>query len=294
MSATGSESVLVWSQLWKMEAVRRPAASDQGLCIAQSEEAQVRSTFHAPALALFVIHFLVNAKVCPCLAEGQSQYRWANTGVNYKMLHPVEAGPCLTLKWAYCAAGAPESHSRQLLASPSLQGCASLSWQCQVNATQASIAPEVYDLVRAAPQNCTALSSTMLCGSYLLDMGLYNAITAGACQLGCTSSAAPGCSVPPAPALPYSAFKAVLPAGQTVLAPAAVPAPAPAPAPACPPKPQPGCARSEHVCGAQKQYRISDAQFSALNAAHTCAADLDVSFCIVGRCSPSKRKLMKK
>ncbi|KAK9909309.1 hypothetical protein WJX75_000310 [Coccomyxa subellipsoidea] len=131
MSATGSESVLVWSQLWKMEAVRRPAASDQGLCIAQSEEAQVRSTFHAPALALFVIHFLVNAK--------------------------------------------------------------------------------------------------------------------------------------------------------PILAPAAVPAPAPAPAPACPPKPQPGCARSEHVCGAQRQYRISDAQFTALNAAHTCAADLDVSFCIVGR-----------
>lgn len=189
------------------------------------------------------------------------------------------------------SAGSPGLHSRQLLAQdmPAQSACANPSWQCLVNSTQASVLPEVYDLVRAAPHNCTSLSNTMLCGSYLLDMGLYTAITTDACQLGCVSSAAPGCAVPPAAALPYANFQAVLPAVQPTLAPvpalALAPdlAPAPAPAHACPPRPQPGCSRWEYVCGAQQQYRISEAQYSALHAAHSCAADLDVSFCFVGR-----------
>lgn len=181
--------------------------------------------------------------------------------------------------------GSPGVHSRQLLAQdlPALSACANPSWQCHVNSTQASVLPEVFDLVRAAPQNCTSLSNTMLCGSYMLDLGLYTAIKSDACQLGCISSAAPGCAVPPTVALPYANFKALLPAAQPTLAPAPVLAPAPAPAQACPPQPQPGCSRWEHVCGDQRQFRIADTQYNALHAAHSCAADLDVSFCFVGR-----------
>ncbi|CAL8467725.1 g7263 [Coccomyxa elongata] len=181
--------------------------------------------------------------------------------------------------------GSPGVHSRQLLAQdlPAVSACPSPSWQCHVNSTQASVIPEVFDLVRAAPQNCTSLSNTMLCGRYLLDLGLYTAIKSDACQLGCISSAAPGCAVPPTMALPYANFKALLPAAQPTLAPVPVLAPAPAPAQACPPQPQPGCSRWEHVCGDQRQYRIADAQYNALHAAHSCAADLDVSFCFVGR-----------
>ena len=194
------------------------------------------------------------------------------------------------------SAGSPGVHSRQLLAQdkPAQSACADSSWQCRVNSTQASVLPEVYDLVRAAPQNCTSLSNNMLCGSYLLDLGLYTAIQAGACQLGCISLAAPGCAVPPAVALPYANFRAVLPAGEPTLAPAPVSAvtpvlaPAPAPAQACPPQVQPGCSRWEHVCGAQRQYRISGPQYDALHAAHSCAADLDVSFCFVGRSDQQK------
>lgn len=195
--------------------------------------------------------------------------------------------PCNII--ASTAAGLQGRNSRQLLAqAPSaLAACESPSWQCQVNATHANIVPQVYDLIRAAPQNCTALSNSMLCGSYLLDLGLFNAITAGACQFGCPSTEHQDCAAPPTPALPYAAFTAVEPLPAPVVAPALPPAVAPAPAlaPECPRPPRPGCSRWEHVCGAQRQYRISDAQYSAMQAAHSCAADLDVSFCFVGRCT---------
>lgn len=89
-------------------------------------------------------------------------------------------------------------------------GCDSASWQCSVNSSVASVAPAIYSLVQSSQGNCSILSSgSALCGSYLLDLGLYNAIRGGSCKYGCDVQSPPGCAaITPAPAqLPYLAFR---------------------------------------------------------------------------------------
>ena len=53
----------------------------------------------------------------------------------------------------------------------------------------------------------------------------------------------------------------------------------------CPPTS--GCARAEWACGRAQRWRLTPAQHRAAAAAEVCGADLDASFCFVGRCAAS-------
>lgn len=60
-------------------------------------------------------------------------------------------------------------------------------------------------------------------------------------------------------------------------------APEAAPPSGCPQVP--GCARAEWACGARQQWRLTRSQHRTAAAAEVCSADLDASFCFLGRCA---------
>lgn len=165
-------------------------------------------------------------------------------------------------------AGSPEaSHNLQdsAPAAPSTAhsaGCAHLAWRCPVSGGTASVLPAVYDAVHEASGSCTFAGGQALCGCYVLDIALYQAITAGACSTSCEPPAQQGstaCTV-----------------GLLDLRPQALQHGAPT----CAPAPQPGCAQWQYACGA---LRVSERLYAALQAQQSCAVDLDPSSCIVGR-----------
>ena len=140
--------------------------------------------------------------------------------------------------------------------------CPDASWRCPVNGTTVIVLPAVYAAVRAAPQNCSLVRGTVLCGCHVLDAAVYTAVTSSACVHTC-SSPCPDCAGGATEAL--ADFRG------------------PVQPPSCPAVPDPGCTRWQYACGSQNQFRVSAGQYAALRAQQSCSSDLDFSSCVVGR-----------